>query len=40
MVGKTQKKYRHAKRALATSQDVGEPAKQEKIPYPTGETPG
>lgn len=34
---KVQKKYKHAKKALEASQDLDE---SEKIPYPTGQTPG
>lgn len=40
VLGKVQKKYKHAKKALATSQDFDGPAKGDKIPYPTGETHG
>lgn len=40
MLGKVQKKYKRAKKALTTTRDFDEPAKQDKIPYPTGETPG
>lgn len=40
ILGKVQKKYKHAKKVLATSQDVDGPAKREKISYPTGQTHG
>lgn len=40
VLGKIHKKYKRAKRVIATGQDANESARQVKIPYPTGETPG
>lgn len=38
-IAKAQKKYKHAKKALVTMQDFDGQVRQEKMSYPTGETP-
>ena len=40
VLGKIYKKYRHAKKVIATGRDAGASVQRTKIPYPTGETPG
>ena len=40
VLGKIQKKYKRAKKVIATGQDANGPAQEKNISYPTGETPG
>ena len=40
VLGKVYKKYKCAKKALEVGQGFDKPVRREKIPYPTGQTPG